>query len=52
MSNGFLSQEEIDSLLNGGESSDAGSAAEESVPEIVDLTHMPAVAEAFSVQIH
>lgn len=31
MSNGFLSQEEIDSLLNGGESSDAGSAAEESV---------------------
>lgn len=31
MSNGFLSQEEIDSLLNDGESSDAGSAAEESV---------------------
>lgn len=31
MSNGFLSQEEIDSLLNVGGSSDDGSAAEESV---------------------
>ena len=31
MSNGFLSQEEIDSLLNGGGSSDAGSVAEEPV---------------------